>query len=78
MIFCPRNRFLDIVEGRLDSGQMTKMKDISLKGRKDVSGEMVVNKIQDFVWDDVLSEHSQHPNVCWIKSFLLKNNYHTF
>lgn len=58
-----RNRFLDFVEGRLDSGQMTKMKDVSLKGKKGVSGEMVVNKIQDFVWDDVLSEHCQHPNI---------------
>lgn len=58
-----RNRFLDIVEGRLDSGQMTKMKDVSLKGKKGVSGELIVNKIQDFVWDDVLSEHCQHPNI---------------
>ena len=54
---------MDIVEGRADSGQMTKMKDISLKGIKDVSGERIVNKIQDFVWDEILSEHCMHPKV---------------
>ncbi|KAG0724155.1 Phytanoyl-CoA dioxygenase, peroxisomal [Chionoecetes opilio] len=58
-----RERFLDLVEGRSDTGGMTKMKDISLKGVKEVSGERVVNKIQDFVWDDILSEHCQLPQV---------------
>ena len=61
--FCFRERFLDLVEGRLDTGGMTKMKDVSLKGVKGVSGERVVNKIQDFVWDDILSEHCQFQQV---------------
>lgn len=39
------------------------MKDVSLKGVQGVSGERVVNKIQDFVWDDILSEHCQLPQV---------------
>ncbi|XP_071518968.1 phytanoyl-CoA dioxygenase, peroxisomal-like [Panulirus ornatus] len=52
-----RDRFLDLVEGRDSIGGMTKMKDVSLKDVKDVSGERIVNKIQDFVWDEVLSEH---------------------
>lgn len=47
----------------MDTGGMTKMKDISLKGVSGVSGERVVNKIQDFVWDEVLSEHCQLPQV---------------
>lgn len=47
----------------MDSGGMTKMKDISLRGIQGVSGERVVNKIQDFVWDDILSEHCQLPQV---------------
>ncbi|KAK8380268.1 hypothetical protein O3P69_016704 [Scylla paramamosain] len=58
-----RERFLDLVEGRQETGGMTKMKDISLKGVQGVSGERVVNKIQDFVWDDILSEHCQLPQV---------------
>lgn len=59
-----RERFLDIVDGRVDSGGMTKMKDITLKGKSGVPGEQITNKIQDFQWDDVLSEHCQLPKVC--------------
>lgn len=51
------------MEGRVDTGGMTKMKDISLKGLKNVSGELIVNKLQDFVWDEVLSEHCMLPQV---------------
>lgn len=58
-----RDRFLDLVDGRAETGGMTKMKDISLKGVKGVSAERVVNKIQDFVWDEILSEHCQLPQV---------------
>ena len=39
------------------------MKDVTLKDMKNVSGERVVNKIQDFVWDEILSEHCQIPQV---------------
>ena len=31
------------------------MKDVSLKGKTGISNERIVNKIQDFIWDDVLS-----------------------
>jgi len=58
-----KSRFLDLVEGRVEQGGMTKMKDISLKGKKGVSGELIVNKIQDFVWDEVLSEHCLLPQI---------------
>lgn len=66
---CHRERFLDLVEGRQDTAGMTKMKDISLKGVQGVSGERVVNKIQDFVWDEILSEHCQLPQVRRLHSF---------
>ena len=34
------------------------MKDVSLKGKTGISNERIVNKIQDFVWDDVLSKYA--------------------
>ncbi|XP_037067959.1 phytanoyl-CoA dioxygenase, peroxisomal-like [Pollicipes pollicipes] len=58
-----RSRFLDVVDGRVPKGQMTMMKDIALRGRTDVTQERVVNKIQDFVWDDVLSQFVQLPQI---------------
>ncbi|XP_064107739.1 phytanoyl-CoA dioxygenase, peroxisomal-like [Macrobrachium nipponense] len=58
-----RDRFLDLVEGRVDTAGMTKMKDIALKDKKNVAAERVVNKLQDFVWDEVLSEHCLLPQV---------------
>ena len=33
------------------------MKDVSLKGKTGISNERIVNKIQDFIWDDVLSRY---------------------
>ncbi|KAB7504357.1 Phytanoyl-CoA dioxygenase, peroxisomal [Armadillidium nasatum] len=56
-----RQRFMDLIEGRAYSENMTKMKDVSLKDRTDISPERIINKIQDFVWDEVLSEHSRLP-----------------
>jgi hypothetical protein len=39
------------------------MKDVSLRGKNDVSNELIVNKIQDFAWDEVLMEFVTHPKV---------------
>ena len=39
-------------------GGITMMKDVSLKGKTGISNERIVNKIQDFVWDDVLSKYA--------------------
>ncbi|XP_068204119.1 phytanoyl-CoA dioxygenase, peroxisomal-like [Palaemon carinicauda] len=58
-----RGRFLDLVEGRVDTAGMTKMKDIALKDKTGVAAERIVNKIQDFVWDEVLSEHCMLPQI---------------
>ena len=38
-------------------GGITMMKDVSLKGKTGISNERIVNKIQDFIWDDVLSRY---------------------
>ncbi|XP_066991597.2 phytanoyl-CoA dioxygenase, peroxisomal-like isoform X1 [Anabrus simplex] len=54
-----RERFVDICEGRFPKGEMTLMKDISLL-KLGVSGEFLYNKLQDIVWDDVLSKYILH------------------
>ena len=56
-----RERFLDIVNGRVPKGGITMMKDISLKGRTDITQERIVNKVQDIVWDDVFSKYIGDP-----------------
>ncbi|KAL7637425.1 UNVERIFIED_CONTAM: hypothetical protein RMT77_012153 [Armadillidium vulgare] len=58
-----RMRFLDLIEGRVYNQNMTKMKDVALKDRKDMPPERVINKIQDFIWDEVLSEHCRMPEI---------------
>ena len=51
-----RQRFLDLVEKKVEGGSILMMKDLSLKDRTGMSAERIYNKIQDFVWDDVLSK----------------------
>ena len=58
-----RQRFLDIVNGEVDSGQILKMKDLSLKDRTGLPNERIFNKIQDFCWDPVLSKYIMFPRV---------------
>lgn len=53
---CQRH-FVDICDGKVDTGMMTIMKDGSLKKRSDVKGEYLINKIQDWLLDDVLFEN---------------------
>lgn len=52
-----KERFLDIVNGNVDAGAILKMKDLSLKDKKGLPNERIYNKIQDFVWDEVLSRY---------------------
>ena len=56
-------RFLDICHKRIDRGRMTVMRDISLKDRHDIDPERVVNKLQEFQFDPVLSEYIQLPQI---------------
>lgn len=54
-------RFKDIVDGKVPKGGMIMMRDVSVKN-KDAT-EFVVNKVQDFLWDDELSKHATFPEV---------------
>ncbi|RXG68392.1 Phytanoyl-CoA dioxygenase, peroxisomal [Armadillidium vulgare] len=75
-----RLRFLDLIEGRVYNRNITKMKDIALKDRTDIPPERVINKIQDFVWDEVLSEHCRLPEILdYIECFTGPNimGFHT-
>ncbi|KAJ4439554.1 hypothetical protein ANN_07678, partial [Periplaneta americana] len=57
-----RQRFVDVCEGRIPKGNMTLMKDVSLKNTG-VKGELLYYKLQDFVWDEVLCKFILHPKV---------------
>ena len=58
-----KDRFIDIIEGKVERGGITMMRDVSLKNKAGVSPERMVNKIQDFVWDDTLSKYVMHPDI---------------
>ncbi|KAB7500099.1 Phytanoyl-CoA dioxygenase, peroxisomal [Armadillidium nasatum] len=68
-----RMRFLDLIEGRVYNQNMTKMKDIALKDRKDIPPERVINKIQDFIWDEILDyvECFTGPNIMAVHTMLI-------
>jgi len=57
------NRFIDICEGRVKVPFLTVMKDISLKNATNLKGQDIVNKLQDFVTDDVLFEYCCLPQI---------------
>ena len=59
---CPRQRFVDLCEGRVPKGGMVLMRDISL-AKAGAKGEFLYNKLQDFIWDDVLSRYLLAPEV---------------
>lgn len=60
-----RQRFKDICDNKVsDSAVFTVMKDISYTKKN--SNERVINKIQDFVYDDVLFDYCQLPQVCYL------------
>jgi len=58
-----QQRFLDLVDGKVNKGGITMMKDVSLKDRTGISNERIVNKVQDFLWDDELSKFAMLPEV---------------
>lgn len=57
-----RQRFVDLCEGRVSKGGMVLMRDISL-AKKGARGQFLYNKLQDFVWDDVLADYLTAPEV---------------
>ena len=57
-------RFVDICHKRVGStGAMTIMKDVVLKNKQDVDPERVINKIQDYQGDPVLSSYFHFPEI---------------
>ncbi|CAG2056027.1 unnamed protein product [Timema podura] len=58
---CSR-RFVDICEGRIPKGNMILMKDISLINTG-ATGEFLYNKVQDIVWDEVMTKYIFLPKV---------------
>lgn len=53
-------RFVDICDGKIDKGNMTLMKDISLS-KTNAKGEFLYNKIQHISFDEVFSEYMFFP-----------------
>lgn len=64
-LFLFRQRFIDICEDKVNRGGITLMKDISSVkiNQEAISKELIVNKIQDIVWDDVFEQYFLHPEV---------------
>jgi len=69
-----RERFLDICDGRVEKNQMTLMRDVSLLKQGVVSGERLVNKLQDWVYDEVLSQYCTLPQVLDIVENFIGSN----
>ena len=55
-------RFVDVCEGRVPRGSMTLMKEISL-AKTTAAGQYLYYRLQDIVWDDVMSKYILHPKV---------------
>ncbi|KAK5641497.1 hypothetical protein RI129_010044 [Pyrocoelia pectoralis] len=51
-----KNRFLEYCDGKVNTVHMTIMRDMSLK-HTDAKGEFLINKIQDFNYDDALFKY---------------------
>lgn len=57
-----KQRFLDLCDKKVPWGSLTMMKDVSLV-KSGVTGENLYYKVQDFVYDDVLFQYCQHPDI---------------
>ncbi|KAJ3648974.1 hypothetical protein Zmor_020739 [Zophobas morio] len=68
-----RQKFIDICDGKVDPGFMTVMKDPSLKN-KGVKGEYLINKIQDWLYDEVLFKYAIDKPVIDIISSIIGPN----
>lgn len=62
-------RFRDLCDGKVDPGRIAMVKDISL-AKMGLTGERLYNKIQDFMWDDILYQFCSLPEVVnYVKCF---------
>ncbi|XP_050356783.1 phytanoyl-CoA dioxygenase, peroxisomal-like [Nymphalis io] len=57
-----KQRFLQICKGIVDSGNIIVVKETSLKS-KGVTGENLINKLQDIHYDDVFMTYTEHPRL---------------
>jgi len=57
-----RDSFVDICEGRRDKGMMTLMKEMSLL-KSGLTGQSIVYKLQDFVWDEDFFQYISYPKL---------------
>jgi len=58
-----KERFIALCDRQIPWNGMTMMKDVALAKIKDAKGERVFNKVQDFVYDDVLFQYCIYPAV---------------
>ena len=71
VIIVYRQRFLDICHGRIPKDNMTLMKERSLMNTG-ATGEYLYYKLQDFVYEEVLSEYILHPKVSFILIIIIR------
>lgn len=66
---------MDICHGRVqETGHLVAMKDISLRGKTSIDPERVVNKVQNYQFDDVLSTYFKLPEVLkYVECFVGKD-----
>jgi len=66
-------RFDDVCEGRVPRGSMTMMKEMSL-AKTNAAGQYLYYKLQDIVWDDVMSNYFLHPKILdYVECFIGPN-----
>ncbi|KRT82864.1 hypothetical protein AMK59_4125, partial [Oryctes borbonicus] len=68
-----RKHFIDICQGKTNAGNLTIMKDFSLM-KTGAKGEFLINKIQDFLYDDVLFKYACDEAVVKIVSNIIGEN----
>lgn len=66
-----QQKFLDICEKKTQHNAMLVMKDQSLKHDKNINGEYLINKIQDWLNDDLLYEYACDKSVVNIVSSII-------
>lgn len=64
-----KERFIALCDRQIPWNGMTMMKDVALAKIKNAKGERVFNKVQDFVYDDVLFQYCIYPAVSYFYYF---------
>lgn len=70
-----QQHFLKICDGQVETTGMTVMKDIILAKQGNVKGERLINKIQDFLYDDLFFEkYASHPEIVKVVKSIIGSN----